>query len=153
MTRIFVDADACPVKDEIYVVSTRHGVRVVLVANAPMYVPQGLGVELMVVGRDADAADDWIATHVRRGDVVVTSDIPLAARCLKEGAFVLGCDGRPFTEDSIGDALASRELSAELRAMGVLRGGAEPMGERERGRFSGELDRMVQVARNRGRAP
>jgi uncharacterized protein YaiI (UPF0178 family) len=146
VTVIFVDADACPVKDEVYVVSTRYGVRVALVANAPQHVPQGLGVELVVVGRDADAADDWIAERAQRGDVVITSDIPLAARCLASGARVLSGDGRPFSEDSIGDALATRALQQDLRAMGIVRGGPRPLADKDRSRFASRLDQIVQQA-------
>jgi uncharacterized protein YaiI (UPF0178 family) len=143
---IFVDADACPVKDEVYSVSTRYGVRVVLVANARMGVPPGMGVELVVVGRDPDAADDWILEHVRRGDVVVTADIPLAARCLGAGAAVLGTDGRPFTDDGIGEALAGRRLHSELREMGLAAGGPRALSAKDRSRFTSRLDQMVQAA-------
>lgn len=146
MTRIFVDADACPVKDEVYVVSTRYGLRVAVVANQRMHVPAGLGAELVLVERDADAADDWIASRVRRGDVVVTADIPLAARCLAAGAHVLGTDGRSFTHDMIGDALATRELKSDLRAMGIVGGGPRPLGDKERSRFLSRLDHVVQLA-------
>jgi len=151
VSRIFVDADACPVKDEVYVVSTRYGVPVAVVANQRMHVPAGLGAELVLVERDPDAADDWIASRVRRGDVVVTSDIPLAARCLAAGAQVLASDGRPFTEDSIGDALATRDLKSDLRAMGLVRGGPRPLGAKERSRFLSKLDHMVQVALRQSR--
>ena len=105
MIEIFVDGDACPVKDEVYAVAARFGLAVVVVANSRMWVPEDLGVELVVVDQGPDVADDWIAANVRAEDVVVTADIPLAARCLEAGARVVGNDGRPFTEDSIGDAL------------------------------------------------
>ena len=144
MIEIFVDGDACPVKDEVYAVATRLGVRVALVANQRIHVPAGFGVEMVVVDEGPDAADDWIAAHVRAGDVVVTADIPLAARCLEAGARVLGPDGRPFTEDSIGDALATRELKSHLREAGVGAGGPRPLGDKERSRFSSRLDEMVQ---------
>ena len=144
MIEIFVDGDACPVKDEVYAVATRLGVPVALVANSRMHVPQGFGVELIVVDEGPDAADDWIAEHVRAGDVVVTADIPLAARCLDVGARVLGTDGRPFSEDSIGDALATRELRSQLREGGVTTGGPRPISDRERSRFSSRLDELVQ---------
>lgn len=146
MIVIFVDADACPVKDEVYVVATRHGLRVAVVANAPIHVPRGFGAELVVVGREFDAADDWIAAQVRRGDVVVTADIPLAARCLVAGARVLGNDGRPFSEDMIGDALATRELKTELRAMGIAGGGPRPLAQKDRSRFASQLDQMVRAS-------
>ncbi len=146
MIAIFVDADACPVKDEVYVVATRHGVRVAVVANAPIFVPRDLGAELVVVGREPDAADDWIAAQVRAGDVVVTADIPLAARCLAAGARVLGSDGRPFHEEMIGGALATRELKQDLRAMGVAGGGPRPLAPKDRSRFASRLDQMVQAS-------
>jgi uncharacterized protein YaiI (UPF0178 family) len=141
---VFVDADACPVKDEVYVVATRYGVPVALVANQRMYVPPGFGVELVVVDGAPDAADDWIAEQARAGDVVVTADIPLAARCLLAGARVLGTDGRPFTEDSIGGALAGRELSSQLRELGFRGGGPRALSAKDRSRFAAKLDELVQ---------
>ena len=142
--QILVDADACPVKDEVYVVATRYGIPVALVANSRMRVPAGFGVEMVVVDGAPDAADDWIAEHTRPGDVVVTADIPLAARCLSAGAGVLGSDGRPFTEDSIGGALASRELSSQLREAGLATGGPRALTQRDRSRFLSKLDELVQ---------
>lgn len=151
MIRLFVDADACPVKDEVYVVATRYGVPVALVANARMHVPHGFGVELIVVDGAPDAADDWIAEHARPADVVVTADIPLAARCLAIGARVLGNDGRPFDEDSIGGALATRELKAYLRETGVVSGGPRALSNKDRSRFLSKLDELVQRSlRERG---
>jgi uncharacterized protein YaiI (UPF0178 family) len=146
VTEIFVDADACPVKDEVYVVATRHGVPVALVANQRMYVPPGFGVELVVVDGAPDAADDWIAEHVRPGDVVVTGDIPLAARCLSAGARVLGPTGEPFTEDSIGGALAMRDLKSQLREAGVASGGPRALSDRDRSRFLSKLDQLIQAS-------
>ena len=131
-------------KDEVYVVATRHAVPVVLVANARMFVPEGMGVELVVVEQGADRADDWIAENVRGGDVVVTADIPLAARCLEAGAQVLGHTGQPITEDSVGGALAMRELKQNLRESGVLTGGPPPLSEKDRSRFLASLDQLVQ---------
>jgi uncharacterized protein YaiI (UPF0178 family) len=142
---IFVDADACPVKDETYVVSTRHGIPVVLVANSRMGVPDGFGVELVVVEQGPDAADDWIVENVRPGDVVVTADIPLAARCIEAGARVLGTNGRAFTEDSIGDLVATRDLKTHLRETGVVTGGPPPLSDRDRSRFLGALDELVRL--------
>lgn len=144
MIGIFVDADACPVKDEVYVVATRYGVPVVLVANAPMYVPNGMGIELVVVGREPDAADDWIARNVRPGDVVITADVPLAARCLAEGARALGTSGREFDTDSIGGALAMRDLLAQRREAGEITRGPAPISAKDRSRFLGALDQIVQ---------
>jgi len=141
---ILVDADACPVKDEIYVVATRYGVGVALVANARLHVPAGFGVKMIVVDGAPDAADDWIAGEARPGDVVVTTDIPLAARCLAAGALVLGTDGRPFTEDSIGGALATRDLKAHLREAGTHSGGPRALTARDRSRFESKLHEMVQ---------
>ena len=145
MISIFIDADACPVKDEVYSVAARYGLRVFVVANARMRVPVGLGIEMVVVHRGFDAADDWIAERARGGDVVVTGDIPLAARCLESGARVLGTDGRPFTEESIGGALGSRALNAELRERGVLGGGPRALSEKDRSKFSSRLDQFVQA--------
>jgi hypothetical protein len=145
--KILVDGDACPVKDEVYVVSTRYGIRVVLVANSRLYAPSDFGVEMVVVDSGPDAADDWIAENARPGDVVVTADIPLAARCLEAGARVLGSNGRPFTEDSIGGALASRELNAHLRETGIASGGPRPISQKDRSRFLSALDGLVQRSR------
>ena len=145
MIEIFVDADACPVKDEVYSVSGRYGLPVVLVANSRMHVPEGLGVEMVVVDRGADAADDWIALNVQPGDVVVTADLPLAARCLEAGARALGPSGRPFTNDMIGGALATRQLKSELREMGVMSGGPSGVSSRDGSRFLQSLDRLVQL--------
>jgi uncharacterized protein YaiI (UPF0178 family) len=146
LLEIFVDADACPVKDEVYHVAARYGLRVVLVANSRIGAPSGLGIVSIMVGRDPNAADDWIVEHVRPRDVVITSDIPLAARCLAAGARVLGHDGRPFDENSIGNALATRELASELRERGVLSGGPRPLAPRDRSRFLSRLDEMIQAS-------
>ena len=146
MSDIFVDGDACPVKDEVYAVAARLGLAVVVVANQRMNVPTDLGVEMIVVPDGPDAADDWIAEEIRAGDIVITADIPLAARCLEVGAFALGTNGREFTPDSIGGALATREIKATLRETGTATGGPRPIGARERSRFSGELDRLAHRA-------
>lgn len=144
MIEIFVDADACPVKDETYVVATRYGVPVVLVANSRIAVPEGLGVELVVVDQGPDAADDWIVENLRAADVVVTADIPLAARCLEKDARVLGSNGRVFDEDSIGGLLATRDLKASLREAGTMSGGPPPISQKDRSRFLSKLDELVQ---------
>jgi uncharacterized protein YaiI (UPF0178 family) len=141
---IFVDGDGCPVKDETYVVATRYGVPVALVANSPIYVPDGFGVEMIVVEAGPDVAYDWIAEHVQPGDVVVTADLPLAARCLSAGARVLGTNGREFERESIGDLLATRDLKAQLRETGVMSGGPPPISARDRSRFQSKLDELVQ---------
>lgn len=146
MLEIFVDGDACPVKDEVYAVAARLGLAVVVVANQRIHVPRDLGVEMVVVAEGPDAADDWIAEEIRPGDVVVTADIPLAARCLAVGASALGPNGREFTEDSIGGALATRAIKAGVRESGFATGGPPPLTARDRSRFSNELDRIVQRA-------
>jgi uncharacterized protein YaiI (UPF0178 family) len=146
MTEIFVDGDACPVKDEVYAVAARLGLAVVVVANQRIHVPADLGVEMVVVPDGPDVADDWIAEEIRAGDVVITADIPLAARCLEVGAFALGTNGREFTQDSIGSALATREIKASIRESGVVTGGPPPLTSRDRSRFSNILDRVVHAA-------
>lgn len=152
MLTVLLDADACPVKDEAYKVAKRHGLEVVVVANAAMRVPQDPKVRLQVVGDAFDAADDWIAGAAGPGDIVVTADILLADRCLKKGAFVLGTTGRPFTEENIGDAIASREIAAELREMGV-RGGPAPFQAKDRGIFLQQLDSAIHAMRRKHKAP
>ena len=149
MTEIFIDGDACPVKDEVYAVAARIGLAVVVVANQRIHVPADLGVEMVVVEEGLDAADDWIAEEIRAGDVVITADIPLAARCLEVGAFALGTNGREFTPDSIGSALATREIKASIRESGVATGGPSPISGRDRSRFSNVLDRVVHAAMRR----
>ena len=144
MIEIFVDGDGCPVKDEAYVVAARYGVPVLLVANSRIRVPEDLDVKLVVVDQGADAADDWIVEHVRAADVVVTADVPLAARCLEAGARVLSTNGRVFSEDSIGDRVAMRDLKAHLRETGVMSGGPPPMAAKDRSRFLMKLDELVQ---------
>ncbi len=146
MTELFIDGDACPMKDEVYAVAARRGLAVVVVANQRIHVPHDLGVEMVVVPDGPDAADDWIVEEIRAGDVVITADIPLAARCLAVGAFALGTNGREFTQDSIGGALATRGLKASLREAGVATRGPRPISARDRSRFSNELDRIVQRA-------
>ena len=143
---IYVDADACPVKAEVVKVAERHGLAVVFVANAWLTVPRAPRVRVQVVSGAFDAADDWIAEQVHRDDVVVTADIPLAARCLKTGARVLGPSGKPFTDDNIGNALATRELMADLRACGVG-GGPPPFGPKDRSRFLDALERVLREAK------
>jgi uncharacterized protein YaiI (UPF0178 family) len=144
---VFVDADACPVKDEVVRVAERYALDVVLVANAWMRVPPKERVRLEVVPGDFDAADDWIAEHAGEGDVVVTADLPLASRCLAKGARVIGPNGREHTEDNIGDALAGRELMQQLRDMGLAGGGPAPFGKKDRSRFLQSLDRVIQALR------
>ncbi len=144
MIAILIDGDGCSMKDETYVVATRYGVPVALVANRPLYVPEGMGIELIVVDQGPDAADDWIAENARPGDVVVTADLPLAARCLEAGARVLGTNGRELDAESIGGLLATRELKEQLRGAGVMTGGPPPVSDKDRSRFASKLDELVQ---------
>ena len=125
--RIFVDADACPVKDEFYRVAARYGLTVFVVANSPIIVPRAPRIERVVVGADSDAADDWIADRVDPAAIVVTSDIPLARRCVKSGAEVLAPNGKRFSESSIGIALATRDLMDHLRSTGQATSGQRPL--------------------------
>ena len=141
--RILVDADACPVKDEVYRVAWRLGVPVSIVSNSHLRVPAHPLVERIVVSDGFDAADDWIADAAGPGAVVVTSDILLADRCLKAGAAVLSPAGKPFTTSSIGSAIATRAIMADLRAGGEQLGGPAPFGKADRSRFLSELDRLL----------
>jgi uncharacterized protein YaiI (UPF0178 family) len=141
--RILVDADACPVKDEIYRVAQRRKVPVSVVSNSPFRVPTGPLVERVVVSGGFDAADDWIAEHADARTVVVTADILLADRCLKAGATVIGNNGRPFTEGSIGGAIATRAIMADLRAGGDVVGGPAPFAKADRSRFLQALDEAL----------
>ena len=149
MLHIFVDADACPVKQEVYRVAKRCGLKVTLVANSWMRVPEEQWLELEVVGEGFDAADDWIVEHVEADDIVVTADIPLASRCIKEGARVIGTTGKPFTENNIGSALATRDLLSELRGAGEITGGPPPIEKRDRSRFLQQLDEVIQSIRRK----
>lgn len=147
LLQIYIDADACPVKGEVYRVASRHGLGVTLVANSWMRVPPEPGIVLEVVGSAFDAADDWIVEKVEPGDIVVTADIPLASRCLEAGARVVGPSGRPFTEDNIGNALATRELLSDLRQSGERTGGPAPLQKRDRSRFLQQLEDAIQSIR------
>lgn len=140
---ILVDADACPVKAEIYRVAERHGLKVSIVSNAPIAVPRDPLVERVVVAEGMDKADDWIAERSRPGAVVVTADIPLASRAVKAGASVLGPTGRAFTEDSIGMTLATRNLMDDLRSAGAVTGGPRPFSPRDRSAFLSALDLAI----------
>ena len=144
MIEIFVDGDGCPVKDEVYGVAHRCRVPVLLVANSRLHVPEGLAVKMVLVEQGPDAADDWIAEHASSGDVVVTADVPLAARCLDKQARVLSPTGRVFTEESIGGRLAMRDLKAQLRETGLMAGGPPAMSQKDRSRFLSKLDELVQ---------
>ena len=145
---IYVDADACPVKAETAKVAERHGLGVTFVANAWLQPPRAPRMRMQVVSGAFDAADDWIVQSVESGDVVITSDIPLASRCLQRGALVLTPAGKRFTGDNIGDALATREIRTDLRAYGVG-GGPPPFGSRDRSRFLDALELAVREAKTR----
>lgn len=144
---VYVDADGCPVKDEIYRVATRHGVAVKLVANAGLRVPEAGDVQMILVDDGFDAADDWIVEHARANDIVITTDIPLAARCVEKNARVLSPTGRVFTEDSIGGALANREFLAQMREHNLMSGGPAPFSKQDRSRFLQRLDEALHAAR------
>ena len=141
--RILVDADACPVKDEIYKVAWRRGVRVAVVSNARIRVPEHVLVERVLVSDKFDAADDWIAEAADERTVVITGDILLADRCLKQGATVIGHNGKPFTTTSIGGAIATRAIMADLRAGGDMVGGPAPFAKADRSRFLQALDEAL----------
>lgn len=145
MIQLYVDADACPVKDEVYRVAKRHGLKVHVVANSRINVPRDPLFAAVVVSGRFDAADDWIVEQATPWDIVITSDIPLAARCLAKNARVLDSRGKPFTQDSIGDALASREISAFLRDMGEMGTGPKPFTPKDRSRFLGTLENQIQA--------
>jgi uncharacterized protein len=148
---IYIDADACPVKDEVYRVAGRYELRVVVVSNSAIWVPTKPWIERVVVKGGLDVADDWIAERVEGDDVVITADVPLAGRCLLRGASVLGPRGHPFTEDSIGEALATRELLDTLRQSGFIGGGPAPFVPKDRSRFLSKLDETIQAIRRRRR--
>jgi uncharacterized protein YaiI (UPF0178 family) len=148
--RIVVDADACPVKEQIYRVAARYGLPVLLVANAPMRLPAQVGVELVHVPGSFEVVDDWIAEQTEPGDVVATADILLAARVVDRGAVCVDFRGKEFTADALGGLLASREIAQQLRGAGVYTGGPPPFSPRDRGRFASKLDEVVNRLR---RAP
>lgn len=149
MPEIYVDADACPVKDEVLRVAARHGLRVHVVGNSWIRMAEGPLVNRVVVAEGPDAADDWIADRAGHGDIVVTADIPLAGRCLEAGAAVLGPAGRPFTPDNIGMALSMRELKSQLRESGEIRDHGPSFTKQDRSNFLQALEQAVQAARRR----
>jgi uncharacterized protein YaiI (UPF0178 family) len=147
---IYVDADACPVKAEIYRVAERCGLKVFVVSNSPIAVPRDPMIERLVVGAGMDAADDWIAERATRGDIVITADVPLASRCVKSGAAVIAPSGKAFDDDSIGMALATRNLLHDLRGAGEVTGGPKPFSPRDRSRFLSALDQAIVRLRRSG---
>ena len=144
MLHIFIDADACPVKNEVYKVASRYNLDVTLVSNSWMRIPKVERIVLKVVNDDLDAADDWIVQQVKLEDIVVTADILLASRCLKKGAHVLGTNGKPFTDNNIGEALATRDLLNDLRGAGETTGGPPPLKSSDRSYFLQQLDQIIQ---------
>jgi uncharacterized protein YaiI (UPF0178 family) len=147
LLHIFIDADACPVKKEVYRVAVRYRLSVTVVSNSRMRVPDESWISQKVVGAALDAADDWIVENVQADDIVVTADIPLAGRCIGKRARVIGSTGKPFTEDNIGDSVATRDLLAELREAGEITGGPPPLTNKDRARFLQKLDEMIQSIR------
>jgi uncharacterized protein len=141
--KIYIDADACPVKEETYKVAIRYGLQTFVVSNSFMQIPASPLIARIIVGAGADVADDWIAEHVAAGDVVVTADIPLAARILSKEAHAIAPHGRAFTEDSIGMALAQRALMEHIRATGETTGGPPPFSPADRSRFLQALDQTI----------
>lgn len=142
--KIFIDADGCPVKEETYKVASRYQLHVYVVANKAINIPLHPTVEMVVVPQGPDEADNWIADNIGEDDICITSDIPLADRCLKKQARVLGHRGDEFNEDMIGDALATRELFKHLREMGEIKGGPAAFDKRDRSQFLNSLDRIIQ---------
>ena len=155
MTILYVDGDACPVREEVFRVATRLSLLVKVVSNGSRPVrPPGLpNVEMVLVPEGADAADDWIAERAERGDVCITADIPLASRCLAKGARAIGFKGRPWTPENIGNALAGRAVSAEMRERGLATGGPAPLTPADRSRFLSALDAEIAAAGRDKAAP
>ncbi len=140
---IYIDADACPVKSEIYRVAERYAIKAYVVSNSAIAIPRTPLIERVVVGSDPDAADDWIADRVSRGDIVITADVPLAHRCIKAGADVIAPTGRVLADASIGMALATRNLLEDLRSAGQTTGGPKPFQPRDRSNFLSALDLAI----------
>ena len=150
MLHLFIDGDGCPVKDEAYKVADRYQMQITVVANKAMQIPSNARTHMVVVkSGHLDAADDWIVENVGANDIVITADILLADRCVKKLARVLSPKGEEFTEDSVGSAVATRELMQTLRQMGETRGGPPPMEKKDRSRFLGKLDQMIQSIKKR----
>jgi uncharacterized protein len=150
---IYVDADACPVKQEVYRVAERHGLKVYVVSNSPIAVPRDPLIERIVVPSGMDVADDWIAERAAKGAIVVTQDIPLAARAVKAGAVAIAPNGKPFSESSIGMTLATRNLMDSLRSAGEITGGPKPFAPKDRSAFLGSLDREIVRLKREGFGP
>ena len=149
MTKIYIDADGCPVKEEVYKVAERYKIAVVLVANKALNLPLNPLLKMVVVSGGYDAADDWIVENAQPNDIVVTTDILLADRCVKKAVRTLSPKGAEFTEDNVGSAVASRELMQNLRHMGEMRGGPSPMDKKARSQFLSKLDQIIQSLKRR----
>ena len=149
MLDIYIDADACPVKEEVYRVAERYNLAVVLVANTWMRLPEKSWITIEVVGGNIDEADNWIVEHVKPNDIVITADILLADRCLKKKAHVIGPTGKSFNENNIGNAVTIRGLMSELRDSGEITGGPPPFQQKDRSKFLQELDRVIQFIRRK----
>ncbi len=148
MVEIYVDADACPVKDETLRVAARHGLKIYMVSDGGIRPSQNPLIELVVVSQGADAADDWIAEHIGHADICVSNDVPLAARCLERGALAIKPNGERFTENGIGMALATREILQGLRDSGTITGGPRPFSKSDRSEFLNRLETTVQAAKS-----
>jgi hypothetical protein len=146
---IYIDADACPVKDEALRVASRHNVKVHMVSNSWMRLDKSPQINRVVVPEGPDVADDWIADHIKADDIAITSDIPLASRCIKQGARVLAPTGKIFTTDSIGMALAVRDLMTQLRETGEVTGGPSGFTKKDRSRFLSSLEETIQKSKRR----
>lgn len=147
--KIYIDADACPVKDEVYKVAERYGLQVLVVANQWINVPISSKIEMKVVDGGFDAADDWIVENSVANDIVITADILLADRCVKKEVRAIGPKGEEFTEDNVGSAVANRELMQNLRHMGEMRGGPAPMDKKARSNFLNKLDQVIQQVKRK----
>jgi uncharacterized protein YaiI (UPF0178 family) len=147
MTHIYVDADGCPVKDEVYHVAKRYDTPVTLVANKGMHTPNEPNIHFQLVDDGFDAADDWIVETIQPNEIVITADIPLAARCLENGAHAIGPKGRIFTQDGIGGALANREVASQMREHGQMTGGPAPFNKKDRSRFLQALDTTIHATK------
>ena len=147
MTILYVDADACPVKNEAVRVGERHKVTIKFVSNSWMRLPEGDLIERIVVPEGPDEADNWIAERAQKGDVVITADVPLASRCVKSGALVIGPTGKPFREEGIGMRLAMRDLNTHLREIGEIREGGPAFTKADRSRFLNQLETTMRAAK------
>ena len=147
MIKIYVDADACPVKNEVERVATRHNLETYMVCDGGIRPSLNPLIQLVVVNQGADAADDWIADHIKKSDICITNDIPLAGRCLKKKAFALKPNGKSYTDDNIGIALATREIMEKIRETGEMTGGPPPFSKADRSKFLDQMEMTVLKAK------